>query len=102
MDLSSRIVSEDAVLAYFSTPQCHVCKVLRPKVEALLAERFPQVRFEYVDTTAHPAEAAQRLIFAVPTLVLFFGGQEAGRLSRNLGLGQLAEFIERPYGIFFE
>ncbi len=102
MDLSALIASEDAVLAYFSTPQCNVCKALRPKVEALLAQRFPRVRFVYVDTTAQPAEAAQRMIFAVPTLVVFFGGRETGRLSRSVGLEQLSGLIERPYGMYFD
>ncbi len=81
------------LLAYLSTPTCNVCKVLRPKVEALLEERgVPGV---YVDTTALPAVAGQLLVFAVPTIVVFAEGREFARLSRHLSLGQLEAELAR-------
>ncbi len=81
------------MLAYLSTPTCNVCKVLRPKVEALLDERgVPGV---YVDTTALPAVAGQLLVFAVPTIVLFAQGRELGRLSRHLSMAQLEAELAR-------
>lgn len=81
------------VLAYLSTPTCNVCKVLRPKVEALLDER--QVPGVYVDTTTLPAVAGQLLVFAVPTIILFAEGREFARLSRHLSMGQLEAEIAR-------
>ena len=89
------------VLAYFSTPQCNVCKVLRPKVESALAEHYPAVRFIYVDTTAIPEVAGQLSIFAVPTIVLFVEGRESVRKSRNFAMDELLAAIDRPYGFLF-
>ena len=76
------------LLAYFSTPQCNVCKVLRPKVEELLAE-YSGVEFLYVDSTAHPEVSGQHLVFAAPTIVLFMDGREMRRFSRNLAMEDL-------------
>jgi thiol-disulfide isomerase/thioredoxin len=36
-------------LLYFSHQNCGVCKVLRPKVEQMIGEYFPQLEFSYVD-----------------------------------------------------
>lgn len=76
------------LLAYFSTPQCNVCKVLRPKVEELLTE-YPGVDFLYVNSTAHPEVSGQHLVFAAPTIVLFMDGREMRRFSRNLAMEDL-------------
>lgn len=77
-----------AMLAYFSTPQCTVCTVLRPKVEALLAD-YPEVEFLFIDSAAHPTVSGQHLVFAAPTIVLFMDGREMRRFSRNLSLDEL-------------
>ncbi|MBN2797548.1 MAG: thioredoxin family protein [Deltaproteobacteria bacterium] len=101
-NLNDLIASEDAVLAYFSTPECRVCKALKPKVLAMLSDEFPKVSFQYVDCEAEPEVAAQNMVFAVPTLVVYFAGRETTRLSRNVGMGELAEGIRRPYQMLFE
>jgi thioredoxin 1 len=81
------------LLAYFSTPQCNVCKVLRPKVEELLRE-YPTVEFLYVDSSLHPEVAGQHLVFAAPTIVLFMDGREMRRFSRNLAMEDLDRALE--------
>ncbi len=93
---------EDAVLVYFSHEQCNVCKVLKPKVAELLDSNFPKMKMFYADTVLSPEVAGQNNIFAVPTVVAFFGGREGFRKSRNIGINELAEQIERPYGMIFE
>lgn len=86
--LLERIAGAGMMLVYFSTPQCNVCKVLRPKVEALL-EEYPGVEFLYVDSTAHPEVSGQHLVFAAPTIALFMDGREVRRYSRNLAMEDL-------------
>lgn len=86
--LLGRIAGAGMMLVYFSTPQCNVCKVLRPKVEALL-EEYPAVEFLYVDSTAHPEVSGQHLVFAAPTIALFMDGREVRRYSRNLAMEDL-------------
>lgn len=93
---------EDAVLIYFSHEQCNVCKVLKPKVAELLEINFPKMKMFYVDTVLSSEISGQNKIFAVPTVVCFFGGRETFRKSRNIGINELGEQIERPYGMIFE
>jgi len=75
-------------LKYFSTPTCNVCKVLKPKVEELLKE-IGDWTFQFIDTTQSMQEAAQQLVFAVPTILLYVNGKEVQRFSRNVGLSEL-------------
>ena len=104
VDLSEfdKIVSEKpAVLAYFSTTGCNVCKVLKPKVQELVIDEFPEITLIYVETTHSPELAAQNRIFAAPTLVVYFDGKEFFRKSRNFGLDELRQELQRPYGMMF-
>jgi len=93
---------EDAVLVYFSHEQCNVCKVLKPKVAELLENNFPKMKMYYADTVLNPEISGQNKIFSVPTVLAFFGGRETFRKSRSIGINELAEQIERPYGMIFK
>ena len=95
--LSETLNNNVAVLVYFSHEACNVCKVLKPKVETLLAEQFPKMKMIFVDTTQQPEIAGQHQVFTAPTLLVFFEGNEFFRFSRNVSIGQLREAIERPY-----
>ncbi len=90
--------SAPIVIAYFSYPACNVCKVLRPKVEALSA-RYDEARFIYVDTHESPQLAGQYTIFTVPTLLIFVEGRESMRLSRNFSVGDVQVFLDRISGL---
>ncbi|NPA68976.1 MAG: thioredoxin family protein [Chlorobi bacterium] len=100
-EFNSILEKEDAVLFYFSHEQCNVCKVLKPKVAELLRDNFPEMKMYYADTVLNPDIAGQNKIFAVPTVVAFFGGREGFRRSRNIGINELAGLIERPYNLIF-
>lgn len=99
--LRARMEAAEGAVFYFSTSECNVCKVLRPKVEALLAAEFPKMTFEYVDLGLAPEVSGQLGIFAVPTVVVIFGGRETHRFGRHLGLEALREALARPYGLVF-
>lgn len=91
-----------AVLIYFSQDGCNVCKSLKPKVQELINENFDKVKLFYVDVFANPEIAAQNGIFVVPTILLLFEGKEHLRISRNLGIEELREKIQRPYEVMFK
>lgn len=91
-----------AVAVYFSGPDCAVCQVLKPRVLDLLASEFPRIAVALVDCAAAPELAAQQSVFAVPTLLVCFEGQELLRLTRNFSPAQLAEALQRPYALFFD
>lgn len=94
-------LEEPALLGYFSTDVCNVCKVLKPKVEELVQKEFPQVKLAYVKSDVLPDVAGQHQIFAAPTILVFFDGRETIRKSRNIGLDELRREISRPYSMIF-
>lgn len=96
------ISSNEAVLLYFSTPQCNVCKILKPKLIELIKSEFPKMIVGYINSEALPNLAAQQRIFTVPTIVVMLEGKEFFRKSRNISLSEFQKEIERPYSMFFE
>lgn len=90
-----------AVCFYLSTPQCNVCKVLKPKVIELLKSDFPEIKFIYIDLNESKEIAGQLSVFAVPTILIYFDGREIIRVSRNISIEQLSQQIERYYKLMF-
>jgi len=95
------VAKTPALLAYFSTTECNVCKVLKPKVAELVNMEFPEIKLVYAEINQSPELAAQNRIFAVPTLVIYFDGKEFIRKSRNFGLDELRRELQRPYELMF-
>ncbi len=95
------ISKNSGAVTYFSTPQCNVCKVLKPKLKELLAEHFPEMKFAYVNTVEAQEMAAQNQVFTVPTILFHLDSKEFIRRSRNVNLNVLAEELERPYDMMF-
>ncbi len=101
-EFNTAIEKDDAVLVYFSHEQCNVCKVLKPKVAEMLNKNFPKMKMFYADTVKVPETAGQNNVFTVPTIICFFSGREAFRKSRNIGVEDLAHYIQRPYDMVFK
>ncbi len=96
------LAENDAVLAYFSTEICSVCKVLKPKVAEMIATEFPKMKMIFVESDKLPELAAQNRVFAAPTVVVFFASRETIRKSRAFGLDELEKEIRRPYSLYFD
>ncbi len=88
-------------VAYFSHEKCNVCHVLLPKVEDLVNTHFPNAKLYYCNTVHSPEIAAQNSVFTVPSVKIFIDGKEFKSFSRNMGISQLQEAIERPYNMIF-
>jgi len=96
------ITANSGAVVYFSTSQCSVCKVLKPKLKELLKSNFPKMKFGYVDCEQSQDIAAQNSVFAVPTITFNFNGKEFLRKSRIINLTELAVELKRPYSLIFE
>lgn len=100
-DFEGFLASHEAVLAYFSTRECNVCKVLKPKVGEMVSGHFPKMERLFAEINDMPELAARFNIFSVPTLVVFFEGREYIRKSRAFGLDELRGDINRLYELMF-
>ena len=59
------------------------------------------IKLIYVQSDKLPEVAAQNQVFAAPTILIFLGGKEYIRKSRNIGINELHQEIARPYSMMF-
>ncbi|MFP4508932.1 MAG: thioredoxin family protein [Spirochaetota bacterium] len=101
-ELRSAIDAHASVLVYMTTTDCGVCKTLRPKVESLLAESFPEMVFIPVHLDQSSSDVARELeVTSVPTVAAFFHGKEHVRKVRVFGIDELKEALDRPYTLLY-
>ncbi len=101
-EIKDLIVKEAAVIIYFYSDNCAPCLSLRPKVQQLVDEQYPETKLAFVNSEKYPTLPAEYSIFSNPTLLLFFEGREYRRESKYISIPQLSEAIERPYNMIFE
>jgi thioredoxin-like negative regulator of GroEL len=101
-DIKNIIEKQFGVLAYFYNDDCAPCISLRPKVETLIREQFPQMKIVWVNSKKTPEIPAAFQIFANPTILLFFDGKETRRFSKYVSVIELEETISRYYSLIFE
>ena len=90
------------VLAYFSGENCSVCKSLKPKIEMLVEQQFPSVRFLEIKTDQNPELCASMNVFSVPVVTFFVEGKEYIREARNISTAELANKMHKIVGLFEE
>ncbi len=101
-DLIANLIQESGgLLVLFTESGCHVGEAIEPKLQALVHQRFPEMRQVVVSRNHVPELVAQLGVFAFPTVVTWFGGKETARFVRAFSLEAVAEAIERPYEILF-
>ena len=86
---------------YFSSPNCGVCQVLKPKLLDFLNETYPKIKVYQVDTAIYPDIAAQLGFYTNPSFIVFLNGQEFLRRSRSISLKEIDESLARPYNLMF-
>ena len=100
-EFNSILKNNTGVLIYFSNETCNVCKVLKPQIIEMLAENYPKIPFYYVDMSLTPEISAQTGVFTIPTIIVYFDGNETIKKSRHIGVAELSQAIERPYNLIF-
>ena len=101
-DFTNFLSQNEGTVTYFSTPQCNVCKVLKPKIIDFINSKFPKVKMGYVNMEHLPEISAQNSIFTVPTILVYLDSKEFLRKSRNINLEDFGKELERPYSLYFE
>lgn len=88
---------QGALLVLYGGASCKVCHSLRPRLQALVDDRFPRLAAVYVDCEADPAACGQDGVFSVPVVRVYFDGQLGVELARSFSLADLAARIDRHY-----
>jgi thioredoxin 1 len=99
--------SDVPVVVDFTAAWCPPCRVMKPVLEQLAAER-PDLRFAELDVDAHQEVAARYRVLSMPTFMVFrhgepvltlVGARPKARLARELSevVGEQV-LVEQPAG----
>jgi thioredoxin 2 len=83
------------VLVDFWAAWCGPCQSIAPVFARAAKELEPEVRLAKVDTEASQGIALRYGIRSIPTLILFKGGRELGRISGALDLNALLRWTRQ-------
>ncbi|CAA7602428.1 Thioredoxin-like fold [Acididesulfobacillus acetoxydans] len=74
------LAQEEALVLYFTSQSCNVCRAVFPK---LMIRVSPQlIKVAKINIDEHPEIAGQMLVFTVPTVLMMYEGKEILRESR--------------------
>lgn len=96
------LADNSLVLAYFSGENCSVCNTLRPKVEMLVEQQFPSVKFVEIKSDKAPYITAKYSVFSVPVIMFFVEGRDYIREVRNVSLDELSKKIDKIVTLYEE
>lgn len=91
--LMSKIDVEPVFLVYYYDPACAPCTAVSPRLEQLM-EDFSEVWWTKINIAEQTEIAGQHLIFTVPTLRIFYRGNEYYKEGRFIDLNRVSEALQ--------
>ena len=85
------LASPIPALVEFTTSWCAPCRVLLPVLTQLAAEHAGSVKVRTMDVAANPRTAADYAVHAMPTLIVFSGGEPVVSLVGAVTKARLQE-----------
>ena len=90
-----------AVLMFFSDESCNVGDALSPKLQAMIKENFPEIKFLEINVQMLPEARGYFNVFVIPTVLIYFDGKETIRHARHISIPKLVLETKRVYSIMF-
>jgi thioredoxin-like negative regulator of GroEL len=96
------IENNNLIIVYFSGDKCAVCSTLKPKIEMLVGQQYPQLPIIEIETEKFPEIAARYNVFSVPVIILFVEKREQVREARNVSISGFSQKIEKLVRLYSE
>jgi thioredoxin 2 len=85
------------VLVDFWAPWCGPCHAVAPEVEKVAYSLRGRLLVAKVNTDVLPELGARYSVRSIPTLAVFSGGLEAGRVSGAIPAAEIVKLVERSH-----
>jgi|SRR5258708_20661227 thioredoxin 1 len=92
------LASDKPVLVDFWAPWCGPCKMIAPTIDAVANDYSGKVRVGKVNTDDNPKTASSYSISAIPTVLVFKGGQVVDRFVGVVNKDKLVTSLNAQIG----
>ena len=86
--------AQGPVLVDFWAEWCGPCRVLGPSIDALAAEKGPQIKVVKVNIDENPSAPTKYGVRSIPTLLIFKGGEVVAQTVGSMGKTDLYKWVE--------
>lgn len=94
-NFQSEVMENDTpVLVDFWAPWCGPCRAMAPAVDSIAEEMSGKLKVVKHNTQDSPSTPSKLGIMAIPTMIVFKGGQEVGRHTGMMSIDDLRGLVE--------
>ncbi len=100
-EIKKIIASNESFILYFSSKNCSVCQVLKPKIKKEIENSFKKIDLYEIKSDENLDISSHFGVFQAPTILFYLDGKEFLREGRNISINSFLNSIKRPYDMFY-